>query len=106
MIASVATAVTIEITGAMAIIQGTAVSGVELSFESSLSTSASGCIRPRGPTRFGPMRDWKRPSSLRSAQRMIGTIWRTNAKITIDFTIRTSVPSRPPSIRRPPPVGP
>ena len=40
MIASVATAVTIEITGAMAIIHGTAVSGVEASFESSLSTSA------------------------------------------------------------------
>ena len=46
MIASVATAVTIEITGAMAIIHGTAVSGVEASFESSLSTSAIGCIRP------------------------------------------------------------
>ena len=48
----------------MAIIHGTAVSGVEASFESSLSTSASGCIRPFGPTRFGPMRDWKRPEQL------------------------------------------
>ena len=68
MIASVATAVTIEITGAMAIIHGTAVSGVDCSLESSFSTSASGWSRPRGPTRFGPMRDWKRPSSLRSSQ--------------------------------------
>jgi hypothetical protein len=57
MIASVATAVTIEITGAMAIIHGTAVSGVELSFESSFSTSAIGWSSPFGPTRLGPMRD-------------------------------------------------
>ena len=48
-----------------------------------------------GPTRFGPMRDWKRPSSLRSTSRMIGTISSTNAKITIDFTISTSVLSSP-----------
>ena len=98
MIARVATAVTIEITGAMAIIQGTAVSGVDDSFESSLNTSASGWKRPFGPTRFGPIRDWKRPRSFRSTSRMIGTIWSTKAKITIDFTIITSVLS----IRRPP----
>ena len=98
MIASVATAVKIEITGAMAIIHGTAVSGDEDSFESSLNTSASGCMRPLGPTRLGPIRDWKRPSSLRSSSRMSGTIWRMKAKITIDFTIITSVLS----IRRPP----
>ena len=42
----VATAVTTEITGAMAIIQGTAVAGVNASLESSLSTSAIGCMRP------------------------------------------------------------
>ena len=42
MIASVATAVDTEITGARAIIHGTAVAGVELSLESSLPTSASG----------------------------------------------------------------
>jgi hypothetical protein len=46
MIARVATAVAIEITGAMAIIHGTAVAGVELSFERSLSTSATGCSVP------------------------------------------------------------
>ena len=99
MIARVATAVTIEITGAMAIIHGTAVSGVDASFESSFSTSAAGCRRPFGPTRFGPTRDWKRPSSFRSAHRMMGTIRRTKAKITIAFTIRTTVLSRPVSIR-------
>ena len=106
MIASVATAVTIEITGAIAIIQGTAVSGVDGSFESSLSTSAAGWRRPRKPTRFGPSRDWKRPSSLRSAHRMIGTIPSTNAKITIGLTISTQVLSSPMTISRPPPRGP
>ena len=54
MIASVATAVVIVIAGASAIIHGTAVAGGEASFESSLSTSASGCSAPRGPTRLGP----------------------------------------------------
>ncbi len=72
MIASVATAVKIEITGAMAIIHGTAVSGDEDSFESSLNTSASGCMSPLGPTRLGPIRDWKRPRSLRSSSRISG----------------------------------
>jgi hypothetical protein len=106
MIASVATAVTIEITGAMAIIHGTAVSGVEASLESSLSTSAAGWRRPRKPTRFGPIRDWKRPSSLRSAHRMIGTMPSTNAKITIGLAIRTHVLSSAMTISRPPPRGP
>ena len=46
MIASAATAVKIEIAGAIAIIQATAVTGVNFSFESSLSTSAIGCSRP------------------------------------------------------------
>ena len=41
-----ATAVTTEITGAMAIIHGIPVSGVNASLESSLSTSAIGCIAP------------------------------------------------------------
>ena len=48
------------------------VRGDEDSFESSLNTSASGCMRPFGPTRLGPIRDWKRPSSLRSSSRMSG----------------------------------
>ena len=46
MIASVATAVPTMITGASAIIHGTAVAGADCSFESSLSASASGCISP------------------------------------------------------------
>ena len=56
MIASVTTAVKIEIAGAIAIIHGTAVLGVKRSLERSFSTSASGWSRPYGPTRFGPRR--------------------------------------------------
>ena len=89
----------------MAIIHGTAVSGVEGSFESSLSTSAAGWRRPRKPTRFGPRRDWKRPSSFRSIHRMIGTIPSTKAKITIGFTISQMVLSSPMTIRSAPPRG-
>ena len=54
MMASVATAETMAITGATAIIHGIAVAGVKASLDSSLNTSASGCIRPQGPTRLGP----------------------------------------------------
>ena len=93
MIAIVATAVVTEITGAIAIIQGTAVAGVNCSFESSLSTSAIGWKTPRGPTRLGPMRDCMRPISLRSPSRMIGTSCRKTAKMMIDLAIITSVPS-------------
>ena len=100
MIAIVATAVTTEITGAMAIIQGTALAGVKASLESSLSTSAAGCRTPRQPTRLGPMRDWKRPRIFRSASRTIGTICRNTTKIRIDFTIITQIASL--GIRRPP----
>ena len=46
MIASAATAVSIEIAGARAIIQGTAVRGEEDSLERSFSTSARGWISP------------------------------------------------------------
>ena len=43
----VATAVsTLKMSGAIAIIHGTALSGLNCSFESSLATSASGCMRP------------------------------------------------------------
>ena len=44
--ASVATAVATEIAGAIAIIHGTAVAGVDCSLKTSLATSASGCARP------------------------------------------------------------
>ena len=54
MMASVATAVNTEIAGASAIIHGTAVVGVNCSFDISLNTSASGWSRPHGPTRLGP----------------------------------------------------
>ena len=54
MIASVATAVMIEIAGASANSQPTAVLGRNCSLESSLTMSAIGCSSPYGPTRFGP----------------------------------------------------
>ena len=50
-------------------------------------------MMPNGPTRFGPMRDWKRPSSLRSASSTIGTIWRITAKITSALMIWISTDS-------------
>ena len=54
MIAIAATAAVIWIAGAIANSHGTAVSGAKRSFDSSFSTSAIGCMRPRKPTRLGP----------------------------------------------------
>src|SRR5689334_23379742 len=42
--------------------------GSRLSLRISLIRSAIGCRRPNGPTRLGPSRFWRRPSSRRSAQ--------------------------------------
>ena len=53
-IASVATAVNIEIAGASANIQPIAPFGRNCSLNSSLPMSAIGCSAPNGPTRFGP----------------------------------------------------
>ena len=47
--------------------RGLAARGSTVSLVSSLSTSAIGCSRPRGPTRDGPRRCWMKPSTLRSA---------------------------------------
>ena len=54
MIAIVAAAVIIEITGAIANSQPFAVRGRNCSLKSSLPMSAIGCRAPNGPTRFGP----------------------------------------------------
>ena len=52
-----------------------------------------------GPTRFGPDARLEAAEQLAlEPSRMIGTIWRTKAKITIDLTIRTSVLSSQASI--------
>ncbi len=64
MIASVATAVTIEITGAMAIIHGTAVAGVELSFESSLKHVGQRLHQPVGPDAVGAVARLEAPEQL------------------------------------------
>ena len=40
--------------------------GLMSSLVKSLSASAIGCSRPKGPTRLGPMRTCMKPSSLRS----------------------------------------
>ncbi len=40
--------------------------GMMISLVSSLSASAIGCNRPKGPTRFGPRRIWVKPIALRS----------------------------------------
>ena len=40
------------------------------SFSGSLSASATGCSRPKGPARFGPGRFCIRPMTRRSAQIM------------------------------------
>jgi hypothetical protein len=37
-----------------------------ISFIISLMPSATGCSRPSGPTRLGPMRIWIQPMTLRS----------------------------------------
>ena len=45
---------------------GEAAVGLISSLVSSLSASAIGCSRPKGPTRFGPWRTWIQPRNLRS----------------------------------------
>jgi hypothetical protein len=54
MIATVAPAHSIEITGASANSQPLAVRGRNCSLKISLPMSAIGCSRPNAPTRFGP----------------------------------------------------
>ena len=41
--------------------------GTTVSLWSSLSPSAKGCSRPKGPTTFGPLRSCEKASTLRSA---------------------------------------
>jgi hypothetical protein len=54
MIASVTIPEKITSAGAIAYSVGTAASGRNISLPASLTMSASGCISPTGPTRFGP----------------------------------------------------
>ena len=92
MIASVATAVTIEITGAMAIIHGHRglgrglLLGEQLQHVGDRLEQAAGADPVRADARLEAAR-----AACARASRMIGTIPRTNAKITIGLTIRTSV---------------
>ncbi|CAB4956629.1 unannotated protein [freshwater metagenome] len=79
--ANVASAKTIEISGAPTNSQPIAPRGLNCSLKSSLPMSASGWSEPYTPTRLGPGRFWKRPSSLRSYRRTSGTRENPIAKI-------------------------
>src|SRR5436190_3764064 len=72
-------------------------SGRMLSLRISFTRSAIGWSRPKGPTRFGPSRTWKRPSRRRSSHVR-------NAKTSITRFARTSalikVTMNPSGIRR------
>ena len=59
-----------DITGAAMNNSLSAVRGMMSSFSGSLSASATGCSRPKGPARFGPGRFCIRPMTRRSAQIM------------------------------------
>src|SRR5919199_2008121 len=64
-----------------------------LSLRISFTRSAIGWSRPKGPTRLGPRRTWKRPSSRRSAQvRSAKTPITALARIS-DLTIVIQTPS-------------
>ncbi len=64
--AQIATAGISTISGAMMYMPRLTALGTMTSLSSSLSTSAIGCSRPIGPTRFGPRRTCIQPMSLRS----------------------------------------
>ncbi len=64
--AQAASAGMIMITGARRKSALFALAGRMISLNSSLIPSATGCSRPAGPTRFGPMRICTQPMNLRS----------------------------------------
>ena len=53
-----AKAVAVEMIGAITKMRVLAAFGRRSSLKTSLMTSANGCSRPAGPTRFGPGRSW------------------------------------------------
>ena len=62
--------------------QRTASRGITSSLTRSFTTSAIGCSRPHGPTRLGPMRNWMKPSTLRSMRIIAVTSGSTRMNIT------------------------
>src|SRR5215216_8028378 len=78
----------IESIGAMLYTTLSAPPGVVSSLMISLMMSANGWIKPNGPTRLGPMRSWKRETTLRSTQtRKISS--------SISTLMRSSTPRKP-----------
>src|SRR3989337_1080358 len=66
--------------------------GVISSLISSLMTSAIGWISPKGPSRFGPKRSWKRATTFRSTHTSrMSTINRKLASTTTPNTVRITV---------------
>src|SRR4051794_34531681 len=82
-----------EVIGAARYSTGLLPTGIMLSLRRSLSRSAIGCSRPNGPTRLGPRRTWKRPSSRRSAHVSRAKRPITAFASTSDFTIVIQTPS-------------
>src|SRR5436190_8833692 len=68
-------------------------SGMMLSLRISFTRSAIGWSRPKGPTRFGPRRTWKRPSSRRSSHVRKANTPITRLASTNAFTNVTMKPS-------------
>ena len=56
------------------------------SLSGSLSASATGCSRPKGPARFGPGRFCMRPMARRSAQIMNMVVSSRKMKTTATFS--------------------
>jgi hypothetical protein len=103
MIASVATAVTIEITGAMAIIHGTGGLGRGGLLREQLEHVGRGLEEAAEADPVRADARLEAAQQLALIQRMIGTIPSTSAKITIGLRISTQVLSSAMTISRPPP---
>ena len=75
-----------EMTGATMNTIRSAVVGMMSSFSGSLSASAIGCSRPKGPARFGPGRFCIRPITRRSNQIMKMVVSSRKAKTMTTFS--------------------
>src|SRR5581483_5611002 len=112
--ANAAKAAVAEMIGAIANRRGSAARGRNSSLNISLTTSASGCSRPRGPTRYGPTRCCRNAASLRSKYTMsaaeLSSITKTNSvrpswASSSGVTIPLRRPATRPPARRAGPAG-
>ena len=94
--ANAANAAVAEMIGASAKRIASAAPGRSSSLNISLSTSANGCIRPLGPTRYGPNRCCRNAATFRSTYTMtaeelssatktnsVRTIWATSSGVIV-----------------------